>query len=198
MPGKVFLTGVASFLGSHVAEHFVEAGCTVTGIDSLLGGAKENVPPGVEFVVADCADRDSYASLIDAADLVYHCAAAPYEGMSVFSPYFVHEHTSGATVAVLSAAASAGVGRFVLCSSMARYGGQPTPFTEDLTPQPVDPYGISKYAAELLTQNICETQGIEWAIAVPHNISARDRSSTTLIATWPASSSIACCRAASR
>lgn len=170
MPGKVFVTGVAGFLGSHVAEHFVEAGWSVTGIDSLLGGTKENVPAGVDFVVAECADRESYGSLIGGADLVYHCAAAPYEGMSVFSPQFVHEHTAGATVAVLSAAASAGVSRFVLCSSMARYGDQPTPFIEDLEPRPVDPYGISKYAAELLTRNICETHGIEWAIAVPHNI----------------------------
>ncbi len=170
MPGKVFVTGVAGFLGSHVAEHFVAAGWETTGIDNLLGGAKENVPEGVEFVVADCANRDAYSGLVHGADLVYHCAAAPYEGVSVFSPYLVHEHTAGATAAALSAAASAGVGRFVLCSSMARYGTQPTPFTEDLPPRPVDPYGISKYAAELLTRNLCDTHGIEWAIAVPHNI----------------------------
>lgn len=170
MSARVFVTGVAGFLGSHVAEHFVGAGWDVTGIDNLLGGAKENVPSGVEFVVADCAHRDAYAGLIRGADLVYHCAAAPYEGVSVFSPHLVHEHTAGATAAVLAASASAGVRRFVLCSSMARYGTQPTPFTEDLPPRPVDPYGISKYAAELLTQNICQTHGIEWAIAVPHNI----------------------------
>lgn len=170
MSRRVFVTGVAGFLGSHIAEHFVASGWEASGIDNLLGGAKENVPDDVEFVVADCADRECYAGLLRGVDLVYHCAAAPYEGVSVFSPQVVHQHTAGATVAILSAAASAGVGRFVLCSSMARYGCQPTPFTEDLAPKPVDPYGISKYAAELLTQNICDTQGIEWAIAVPHNI----------------------------
>ncbi len=170
MSARVFVTGVAGFLGSHVAEHFRNAGWEAVGIDNMLGGAKENVPADVEFQVADCRDRESYAELLRRTDVVYHCAAAPYEGVSVFSPHIVHEHTAGATVAALSAAASAGVGRFVLCSSMARYGAQATPFTEDLTPQPVDPYGISKYAAEMLTQNICETQGIEWAIAVPHNI----------------------------
>ncbi len=170
MAERVFVTGVAGFLGSHVAEHFRDTGWEVVGIDNLLGGAKENVPTDVEFLVADCRDRESYGDLLRRTDLVYHCAAAPYEGVSVFSPQIVHEHTAGATVATLSAAASAGVGRFVLCSSMARYGAQATPFTEDLTPLPVDPYGIAKYSAELMTQNICDTQSMEWAIAVPHNI----------------------------
>lgn len=170
VPGRVFVTGVAGFLGSHVAQRFLESGWEATGIDNMLGGAKENVPDGVDFLVADCCDRDSYIGLLRSADVVYHCAAAPYEGVSVFSPQIVHHHTAGATVGVLSAAASAGVARFVLCSSMARYGDQQTPFTEDLVPRPVDPYGISKYAAEMLTQNICDSHGIEWAIAVPHNI----------------------------
>lgn len=44
MTGRVFVTGVAGFLGSHVAEHFLNSGWDVAGIDNLLGGAKENVP----------------------------------------------------------------------------------------------------------------------------------------------------------
>jgi UDP-glucose 4-epimerase len=167
---QVFVTGVAGFLGSHIAEHFVRAGNSVAGIDNLLGGAKENVPDGVDLVVADCASREAYAGLLDGVDLVYHCAAAPWEGLSVFSPHLVHQHTAASTAAVLSAAAAAGVGRFVFCSSMARYGAQPAPFTEDLPAAPVDPYGIAKYASELLVRNVCEIHGIQWAIAVPHNI----------------------------
>ena len=53
---------------------------------------------------------------------------------------------------------------------MARYGSNPVPFTEDMTPKPQDPYGIGKYAAELLLANLAETHGMEWAVAVPHNI----------------------------
>jgi UDP-glucose 4-epimerase len=124
----------------------------------------------VEFAVADCLDRDAYLGLLDDVDIVYHCAAAPWEGLSVFSPYLVHQHTAGSTVAVLSAAAAARVRRFVFCSSMARYGAQTPPFTEDMTPRPVDPYGVSKYAAELMVRNVCDIHGIEWVIAVPHNI----------------------------
>ena len=53
---------------------------------------------------------------------------------------------------------------------MARYGDGPVPFVEDQPLNPVDPYGIAKYAAELLVKNVCETHGIEYVIAVPHNI----------------------------
>jgi len=167
---RVFVTGVAGFLGSHIAEHFVQAGCAVAGIDNMLGGAKENVPDGVEFVVADCANREAYAGLVDGADLVYHCAAAPWDALSVFSPHLVYQHTAGSTAAVVSVAAAASVGRFILCSSMTRYGAAPAPFTEDLPPAPVNPYGLAKHASELLVRNVAETHGMEWVIAVPHNI----------------------------
>ena len=168
--GPVFVTGVAGFLGSHVAEAFVTMGREVRGIDNMLGGFKENVPDGVEFVVADCRDPDEYAGLLTGCELVYNCAAAPYEGVSVFSPFFVHEHTCSATIAVLSASVQAGVRRFVQCSSMARYGVGRTPYTEDMVPAPVDPYGIAKLAAEHTVRSICQTHGLEYQIAVPHNI----------------------------
>ena len=54
---------------------------------------------------------------------------------------------------------------------MARYGSQETiPFTEDMICKPQDPYGIAKYASELLVQNICEVHDLEYVISVPHNI----------------------------
>jgi UDP-glucose 4-epimerase len=53
---------------------------------------------------------------------------------------------------------------------MARYGTGRVPFQEDQPPRPQDPYGIAKYAAELLISNVCETHGVEYVIAVPHNI----------------------------
>ncbi|HEY8684153.1 MAG TPA: NAD-dependent epimerase/dehydratase family protein, partial [Chloroflexota bacterium] len=62
------------------------------------------------------------------------------------------------------------VGRFVYCSSMARYGHGKPPFREDQRAAPIDPYGIAKYAGELLVQNVCDTHGMEYVIAVPHNI----------------------------
>ena len=167
---RVFVTGVAGFLGSHLAERFLSLGWDVAGIDNLIGGSLANVPEGVDLVIADCLDRQSYASSLVGADLVYHCACTAYEGLSVFSPAFIYRNTAQATVEVATAAASAGVGRFVYCSSMARYGNLEAPFTEDMTPKPVNPYGLAKHAAELVVQNICETHGLDFAIAIPHSV----------------------------
>jgi UDP-glucose 4-epimerase len=108
--------------------------------------------------------------LTSGADLVYHCAAIATEGLSVFSPALIAKHVYENTAGILAGAASNKVKRFVFCSSMARYGIGNPPFREDQTPHPEDPYGIAKYAAELLVANVCDTHGIEYVIAVPHNI----------------------------
>jgi UDP-glucose 4-epimerase len=170
MSGKVFITGVAGFLGAHLAEAFLKLGYDVLGIDNLLSGCRENVPDEVDFKVADCNDRENYLDMMNGVDLVYHCAAAAYEGLSVFSPHFINYHICNATVAVLSAAAAKRVKRFIFCSSMARYGNNTSPFVETMPVRPVDPYGISKCSAELMAQNICQIHNVEYNIAVPHNI----------------------------
>lgn len=167
---RLFVTGVAGFLGSWIAERFRDRGWDVVGIDNLHGGRVSNVPAGVRFEQVDCLDRERYLNLMRNCDLVYHCASAAYDGLSVFSPAFVYRHTAQATVEVASAAVSAGVGRFVHCSSMARYGDHPAPFTEDMIPAPVNPYGLAKHASELVVANLFEIHGGDYAIAVPHNI----------------------------
>lgn len=166
-----FITGVAGFLGSHLAEALLKDGHRVIGVDNLIGGYLDNVPAGVEFYAHDCADRDFIFKIMKDTEVVYHCAATAHEGLSVFSPHLITQNTYGNTVSVLSAAIANKVKRFVYCSSMARYGTQPTfPFTEDMQPLPQDPYGIAKYAAELTVRELCETHGVEYVIAVPHNI----------------------------
>jgi UDP-glucose 4-epimerase len=144
---RVFISGIAGFLGSALAARCLERGWDVTGIDSLLGGDPANVPDGARWLRAAC-QQNNYRALLKDADVVYHCAAAPYEGLSVFSPQVVYEHVVMATVALLREAITAGAGRFVNCSSMSRYGGQQAPFTEDMRAAPVSPYGCAKAAAE--------------------------------------------------
>jgi UDP-glucose 4-epimerase len=171
MKKNVLITGVAGFMGSNLADEFIKRGYSVIGIDNLIGGYKENVPEGVKFYEADLGNFDEVKDLFNGVDLVVHTACTAYEGLSVFSPALVTRNTSHITTVALSASVRAGVRKFVHMSSMARYGTQDTvPFTEDMTPKPQDPYGIAKYAAELLIKNICDTQGMEYVILVPHNI----------------------------
>jgi UDP-glucose 4-epimerase len=168
---KIFISGVAGFLGSHLADTFLKEGHEVIGCDNLIGGYLDNVPSDVEFHQYDCNYYNSMVKVTKNCDVVFHCAATAYEGLSVFSPYVVTKNIVGASVSLMTASISNNVKRFVLCSSMARYGTQEiVPFTEDMTPMPQDPYGIGKYSSELMLKNLAEVHGMEYVIAVPHNI----------------------------
>lgn len=167
----VFLTGVAGFLGSHMADAFLKKGWHVSGCDNLIGGYRDNVPNGVTFYQQDCLDLEGLTRITAGVDVIYHTACTAYEGLSVFSPSLVTANTTQISVNAMTAAIRNGVQRFVHCSSMARYGTQDTiPFTEDMICKPQDPYGIAKYAAELLLKNLAEVHGVDLVIAVPHNI----------------------------
>ena len=167
---KILVTGVAGFLGSHLSEKLFEMGHHVIGLDNMLGGYQDNVPKNIEFHNVDCCDFNKVSSLMKGVDVVYHCAATAHEGLSVFSPYEITKNNYLASVSIFSAAVNERVSRIIFCSSMARYGDQKAPFNESMAPKPVDPYAISKVASEEVLKNLCELNGIEWVIAIPHNI----------------------------
>ena len=167
---KIMVTGVAGFLGSHLAEKLAEMNYKVIGVDNMSGGYKDNIPKNIEFFNFDCCNLDKMQEIMKEVHVVYHCAATAHEGLSVFSPYHITKNNLLASVSIFTAAVSNKVKRIIFCSSMARYGNQQTPFTEDMKPKPVDPYAISKVAAENVLINLCELNNIEWIIAVPHNI----------------------------
>jgi UDP-glucose 4-epimerase len=168
---KVLITGVAGFMGSHMADDFLKLGYSVVGIDNLIGGYIDNIPEGVEFYKNDCSNFDEIKDCFKDVDLVIHTACTAYEGLSVFSPSIIVKNTSLATAATLAASVKNNVKKYVYLSSMARYGTQDTvPFTEDMIPKPQDPYGISKVESEMLVRNISETHGMDYTILVPHNI----------------------------
>jgi UDP-glucose 4-epimerase len=168
---KVLITGVAGFMGSHLADSFLERGWYVTGIDNLIGGYPENIPYGVDFHQVDLDNLEVIMDLFKNVDLVVHAACTAYEGLSVFSPALVVRNTMQITANVMSACVRAKVPKIVYLSSMARYGTQEVvPFIESLVPNPQDPYGIAKLSSELLIKNIAETHGMKFTILVPHNI----------------------------
>ena len=167
---KILVTGVAGFLGSHLAEQLSELNHEVIGIDNMSGGYKDNVPKKVKFFNFDCCDLQKMTKVMKGVEVVYHCAATAHEGLSVFSPVEITRNNYMASVSVFTSAIVNKVKRIIFCSSMARYGDQKTPFTEDMNPKPIDPYAISKVAAENVLINLCELNNIEWVIAIPHNI----------------------------
>lgn len=167
---KIFITGLAGFLGSHLADRMIALGHEVSGNDTLIGGYHDNVPADAKLYEIDCCDDNKMAAAMQGSDIVIHTAATAHEGLSVFSPNFITRNIFQASVSTISAAIRCNVKRFVYCSSMARYGNQTSPFTENMSPMPVDPYGIAKVAGEDVLKVLSKTHGLEWNIAVPHNI----------------------------
>lgn len=167
---KIFITGIAGFLGSHLADRFINLGYEVVGNDTLIGGYEDNVNSKAILYKVDCCDRAEMSKIMKGADIVIHTAATAHEGLSVISPDFITKNIFQASVSTISAAIENNVKRFIYCSSMARYGNQVTPFTEDMLPKPVDPYGIAKVAGEEVLKVLSDTHGMEWNIAIPHNI----------------------------
>lgn len=167
---KIYITGIAGFLGSHLAKKLLKSGHIVGGNDTLILGEKENLPKNIEFHNTDCSDFDQMVKNLKGYELVYHCAATAHEGLSVFSPNFITKNIFQASISVMTASIVNDVKKFVFCSSMARYGSQKTPFTEDMPTKPQDPYGIAKVAAEDTLKLLSEVHGLNYNIAVPHNI----------------------------
>ncbi|MDC1330599.1 NAD-dependent epimerase/dehydratase family protein [Pelagibacteraceae bacterium] len=166
----IFITGVAGFLGSNLADFYLQKNFKVSGCDNLVGGDLDNVDKKVNFYKSDCEDLNKMKEIIKDVDVVIHAAAYAHESLSIFSPHLISKNIIGGSTAVFSAAIQNKVKRIVFCSSIARYGKIKQPFFEDDIPNPVDPYGISKLAAEKILINLCETYGVEYNIAIPHNI----------------------------
>jgi len=170
---NIFISGVAGFLGSNLADFYITKGFNVSGCDNLVGGDLDNVDPKVKFYKADCEDLPKMQKITKNIDVVIHAAAYAHEGLSVISPNIICSNIVSGSTSIFSASIANKVKRIVFCSSMARYGNIKQPFFEHDTPNPVDPYGISKLAAEKILINLCETYGVEYNIAVPHNIIGR-------------------------
>jgi len=167
---KIYITGIAGFLGSHLAKRLIDLGHEVSGNDSMIQGELENLPKNINFHKTDCCDYGEMSKNLKNIDIVYHCAATAHEGLSVFSPNFITKNIYQASISVITASILNKVKRFIFCSSMARYGNQKSPFVEEMQPKPEDPYGIAKVAVEDTLKLLCKVHSMDYNIAVPHNI----------------------------
>lgn len=170
---RAWVTGIAGFLGSHLAAALIAEGHEVQGNDNTICGDWNNVAnyPDKSWFT-DCRDYEKMLGGFNAfrPEVVVHCAATAHEGLSSFSPSFITRNIYEASVATFSAGIAAGVRRIVYMSSMSRYGVGMPPFHEGDVCMPCDPYGIAKVAAEDTLKILCKTHGVDYAILVPHNI----------------------------
>ena len=167
----IFITGIAGFLGSNLADYYLKKKYKVSGCDNLIGGTLDNIDINkINFFKANCEDFEMMKKITKDVDILCHAAAYAHEGLSSFSPVLISSNNVVGSVSVFTAAIVNKVKRIVYCSSMARYGNIKIPFNEEDELKPVDPYGVSKVAAENILKILSKTHNIEYNIAVPHNI----------------------------
>jgi len=145
----VLVTGGAGFIGSHLVDALVEQGLRVRVLDNFATGRREQINPGAELVEADIRNSDSISNALRDIDCVFHTAALPRVPLSIEKPVETHMANVVGTLNILVAARDAGVRRVVYSGSSSVYGDQPKlPLTEDLAPNPLNPYGLQKLMGE--------------------------------------------------
>jgi nucleoside-diphosphate-sugar epimerase len=165
------VTGACGFIGSTLAERLVNDGWDVVGIDSLTpyydaDQKRRNVSrllhhPAFTFIEADLLQAD-LGEMLDGADIVYHQAAQPGVRLSWSSGFRIYADANiVATQRLLEAAQAASVGRFIYASSSSVYGNaEVVPTPEDAPKRPFSPYGVTKYAGEMLCRAYGENFGL--------------------------------------
>jgi UDP-glucose 4-epimerase len=160
---KLLVTGGAGYIGSIVARQLLAGGHEVTVLDNLERGHRQAIPEGAQLVVADLLDRDAVdATLRDGGfDGAMHFAALALVAESVSHPERYYRTNVGGTLNLLEAMVAAGVPRLVFSSTCAVYG-QPdeVPIPETAMPNPVNAYGASKLAVDLMIRDFSTAHGL--------------------------------------
>jgi UDP-glucose 4-epimerase len=148
----VLVTGGAGFIGLHVVNRLVAAGCRVSIIDDLSNGPRENVNSAAELIIGDVGDAALLREAVARADACVHLAAIASVQRAREDPTDAHRVNQSAFVGLLDAIATrpGGVIPVVYASSAAVYGAvAPCPIAEDGPVRPLSAYGADKRGCEL-------------------------------------------------
>ena len=170
---KIFVTGCAGLLGSNYSRHLLKNGHQVIGIDDLSGGYKAFIPKDDNFTFKkfNLEKRKKVVELFEEhnPDVLLHFAAYAAEGLSPFIRNYNYRNNLICSANLINECINHDT-KVIFTSSMAVYGEQEPPFTEDKKPQPIDPYGIAKYAVECDLKLAHEQFGLRYNIVRPHNV----------------------------
>jgi UDP-glucose-4-epimerase GalE len=173
---NILVTGVAGFIGSHSAKHLVQAGVSVSGLDNLSTGHKENTRWGT-FIQGDISDIALVRRIIRGHSIitVLHLAAFAEVAQSLAQPetYFIN-NVSG-THALLQAMISEGVRQFVFASSCSVYGVVGSQRVREEEPvHPLSPYGESKLSIERSLPWYESAHGLRWVALRYFNVAGAE------------------------
>jgi len=162
---RYVVTGGAGFIGSNTVDELVLRGHSVVVLDDLSSGKEENLAEcrnKITLIKGSITDIEVVRKAMHEADYVLHLAARTSVPRSVKDPIDTNRINIEGTLNVLVAAKETKVKRVVIAASSAAYGETATlPKVETMQPEPVSPYGVTKYVSELYAQTFGRCYGLE-------------------------------------
>ena len=168
---KILVTGGAGYIGGTVAGLLAENGHQAVVFDNLSHGRRDLLPPGVEFVEGELADRPALEKIFLSAkvegrpfDGVLHFAALIEAGESMLHPEQFFRNNTASTLSLLEAMLAHGPRRLVFSSTAAVYGEpEVIPIKEDARLLPTNAYGESKLLVEQMLDWLNRIHGLRVA-----------------------------------
>jgi nucleoside-diphosphate-sugar epimerase len=162
---RYLVTGGAGFIGSNTVDELVRRGHSVAVLDDFSAGREENLKQSsgkIEIIRASITDLAAVQKACTGADYVLHLAALTSVPRSVKDPLETNHVNIDGTLNVLIAARDAKVRRLVYAASCAAYGDTPIqPQRENIIPDPISPYGVTKFFGELYAKTFYRCYGLE-------------------------------------
>jgi len=162
---RYLVTGGAGFIGSNTVDELVRRGHSVVVLDDLSSGKEDNLAEirnKITFIKGGITDIEVVRKAMHEAEYVLHLGARTSVPRSVKDPIETNKINIEGTLNVLVAAKELKVKRVVFAASSSAYGETPTlPKVETMQPQPISPYGVTKYVGELYGQTFGRCYGLE-------------------------------------
>lgn len=165
----ILLSGATGFIGSSLTQHLHRHGYTLT---AAVRRANDSLPPNVQQIpVSDLLPDTDWTPVLNDVDTIIHLAARAHilQDQATVPLAAFRETNTYATLNLAQQAANAGVRRFIFISSIGVNGNQTfnKPFSTDNTPDPIEPFAISKHEAEIGLRQIAAETGMEVVIIRP-------------------------------
>lgn len=162
---KIFVTGAAGFIASHVADKYIELGHDVHVIDNLYSGFEKNVNSNAKFHNMDIRS-EGFTDLIksEKPDIINHHAAQASVSVSVKEPLLDQEVNIAGTLNLILASVEAGVKKIIYANTGGALFGEPEslPVNESMALRPESPYAVSKYTAERYLHAYSKLEGLKY------------------------------------
>jgi UDP-glucose 4-epimerase len=173
----ILVTGGAGYIGSHMVHALVDAGERVIVLDDLSTGFRSALPAGVPLYIGETGNESLTLSIMLAHEVksIIHFAASIVVPDSVRDPLEYYRNNTVNSRALLASAVAAGVQHFIFSSTAAVYGNPiETPVSESALPQPMSPYGASKWMTEIMLRDVSAAHDLRYVVLRYFNVAGAD------------------------